>query len=212
MQKTLFVIFLFVFLFSLFFSNASAQTATNDAASRLKDQMQLIKDQKLGKVELRQQIKESVSAKREAVKEAVAAKREEFKAKLQTIRDEKKKELVTRIDTKLMNVNIKHTDRFTQVISNLKTVLDKIGGDVDKTEAQTAIDTAKAAVETQAAKTYLITISTETALRSDVGAVTSQLRLDLMATHKLVINAKQSVQALRRDAQMKKEATRSANL
>ena len=75
------------------------------------------------------------------------------------------------------------------------------------------IDTAEAAVEAQAAKTYTITISTESNLKTDVGAVTSQLRLDLSATHKLVVDAKQAVQALRKDnAIMKKEARDSANL
>ena len=223
MQKKLIVISLFVLLFSLFCPNASAQTATN-AASRLKDQMQLLQEQKKAaisqikqetketKMELRQQIKETVRAKREAVKEAVAVRREEFKIKLQTIKDEKKKVLVDRIATKLTNVNTKHTDRFTQILSNLQTILDKIGEDVDKTDAQAAIDAAKLAVENQAAKTYTITISTETALRLDVGAVTSQLRQDLTATHKSVVDAKQAVQNLRAEnAMMKKEATSPTN-
>lgn len=221
MQKKLIVISLFVLLFSLFSSNAIAQTATN-AASRLKEQMQLLKDQKQTavsqikkevKIDLRQQIKDRVQTKREEVKEIVATRRGEFKAKLQTIKDQKKKVLVERIDTKLSNVNTKHTDRFAQVLSNLQVLLDKISGDLDKTEAIASIDAAKLAVENQAAKTYTITISTETALRSDVGTVTSQLRQDLVATHKAVVDAKQTVQALKgNNAMMKKEATSSSNL
>lgn len=228
MQKKLIVISLFVLLFSLFPSNANAQTAT-DAASRLKEQMRLLKDQKQTaasknqkepRIEFRQQIKDAVAAKRLEVRATVEAKREEFKAKLQAIRGQKKKALVERIDTKLSNVNMKHTDRFTQVLSNLQMLLNKITqSTTDKdilanvANAQAAIDTAKLAVENQAAKTYIITISTETALRSDVGAVTSQLRQDLMATHKLVVDAKQLVQALRKNsAIMKKEATSSSNL
>ena len=200
--------FLIVPLFLLVLvSSVNAQTTTGtDSASRLKQQRQELLAQKKAAIS---QIKETVAAKREEARKAVSAKREEFKARLQTIKDQKKKALVERIDTKLSNVNIKHTDRFAQVLSNLQAILDKMSADVDKTEAQAAIDTAKAAVEAQAAKTYTITISTETALKSDVGAVTSQLRLDLSATHKLVIDAKQAVQTLRKDnAIMKKEATR----
>lgn len=227
MLKKLSTIFSLLLLIAIFTSVVSAQTNIDKtSADRLKMQLQEIEVQKKtavsnikqeakeSKIELRQKIKETVDSKRAAVKEAVAAKREEFKTKLKTIRDEKKKVLLERIDTKLANANLKHTDRFAQVLSNLQAILDKMSTDVDKTDAQSAIDTAKDAVETQAAKTYVITISTESALKSDVGAVTSQLRLDLSATHKLVIDAKQAVQALRKDnnAIMKKEASDSANL
>lgn len=202
-------------------STIYAQTgiSTDSAASRLKEQMQKIQAQKNAavsnikrgvketKVELREQIRENVAAKREVAKEALATKREEFKTKLQAIKDEKKKVLVDRIDTKLMSVNTKHTDRFTHVLNNLQALLDKMSEDLEKTVAQAAIDTAKTAVENQAAKTYTIAISTETTLRSDVGTVTSQLRQDLSATHKLVVDAKQTVQALKENnAMMKKEA------
>lgn len=199
MHKKLVAICISVFLLIAYSSLANAQINTStDSAGRLKQQIQELREQKKT---VKQQIKDSV-----------AAKREEFNAKLQTIKDQKKKALVERIDAKLANANVKHTDRFMHVLSNLQTILDKISEDIDKTEAQPAIDAAKLAVENQAAKTYTITISTERALRSDVGTVTSQLRLDLMATHKTVADAKQAVQALRANAQMKKEATNSANL
>lgn len=203
MQKKSIVFSSFVFLLIAFFSVANAQTNTGtDSASRLKQQ----------RAEIKQQIKDTVQKKREETKAMIKTRRDEFKAKLQTIRDQKKKALVERIDTKLTNVNAKHTDRFTQVLSNLQILLDKMSEDIDKTEAQASIDSAKAAVETQAAKIYTITISAETALRPDVGAVTSQLRQDLVATHKLVVDAKQAVQALRKDsAIIKKGATDSAN-
>lgn len=207
-KKLLFLILPFFLLF--FAPIAFAQTNTGtDSAARLKQQHQELQAQRKAVIS---QIKETVAAKREEARKAVAAKRDEFRVKLQTIKDQKKKALVERIDTKLNNVNIKHTDRFAQVLSNLQTILDKMSGDADKTNAQDAIDTAKAAVAAQAAKTYTITITSETSLRSDTGAVTSQLRLDLSATHKAVVDAKQAVQSLRKDAQMKKEASDSANL
>lgn len=227
MTRKLLILILPLFLL-VFVSVVNAQTNTSTgSAARLKQQLQEIQAQKKAamtdikqettakRIELRTQIKEAVNAKREAVKETVATRREEFKAKLQTIKDARKKALVEKIDTKLANMNVKHTDRFTQVLSNLQTLLDKItqASGVDGTTAQAAIDAAKVAVENQAAKTYTITISTETALRSDVGAVTSQLRQDLTATHKTVIDAKQAVQDLRtKNDTMKKETTNSENL
>ncbi len=199
-RKLLFILFPLFLL--IFVSVANAQTAT-DAASKLK----------LQKTELRQQIKDVVAAKKLETKTIVATKREEFKTKLQTIRDEKKKALVERIDTKLSNINSKHTDRFTQVLSNLQILLDNISPNADTAIAQAAIDSAKTAVENQAAKTYAITISSENTLRLDVGTITSQLREDLVVAHKLVIAAKQKVQTLRKNnALMKKDATSSANL
>ncbi|MDO8583151.1 MAG: hypothetical protein Q7R51_01325 [bacterium] len=226
MYKKLLTIFSFL-LFVIFFSSvASAQTTTDTTkAAELKMQRQQLQTQKQAvtsqikrevkqeaRIELREQIKERVQTKREEVKEIVAAKREEFKVRLEAIKDEKKKAIVSRIDTKLTNINIKHTDRFTQVLNNLQIILDKIvAEDIDKTKAQAAIGSAKLAVENQAAKTYTITISTETALKSDVGTVTSQLRLDLSSTHKLVVDAKQAVQALRADNALIKEETVSTS-
>ena len=226
MHKKLLTIFCFLLLVVFFTSVVNAQNITSTtSADRLKMQLQEIQEQKKTSVseikqeantkivELRDQIKEAVRIKREAEKEAIATKRREFKVKLQAIKNEKKRALVDRIDAKIIAVNTKRTDRFTQVLNNLQILLDKITGDIDKTDAQAAIEAAKVAVVNQAAKSYTIALSTETALRSNVGAITSQLRLDLMATHKLVIDAKQAVQTLRKDnAIMKKEATNSANL
>ena len=211
MHKKLLTIFCFLLLVVFFTSVVNAQNITSTtSADKLKMQLEELKAQKQT---LKQQIKDRIQAKKEAVREAITTKREEFRAKLQTIKNQKKRALVERIDAKLSNVNIKHTDRFIQVLSNLQTILDKMSEDVDKTDAQAAIEAAKVAVVNQAAKSYTIALSTETALRSNVGAITSQLRLDLMATHKLVIDAKQAVQTLRKDnAIMKKDSTNSANL
>lgn len=232
MNKKFILVSFFLFLLMLFPAIASAQTTTGtDSASkanRLKDQIKIINDQrqealrtkKETRVELRQKIKDRIQTKREEVKEIIAAKREEFKAKLQTIRNQKKKVLVERIDTKLTNINTKHTDRFAETLVKLQTLLDKISSSAteekvlaDIKAVQGAIDAATAAIEAQAAKTYAITISTENALRSDVGRVTSQLRLDLVAVHKMVVDAKQAVQSLRPNSVIiEKKATGSANL
>lgn len=212
MREKLVLFCLVIVIFGILTPNVNAQTSTstNSAASRLKQQ----------RMELKQSIKDTVQAKREEAKQIMKTRREEFSVKLQTIKDEKKKTMVERIDAKLSEINTKHTDRFTEVLGKLQEHLDKISQSVtekkvleDIKTAQAAIDEAKTAVENQAAKTYVIQITNETALRLNVGTTTSQLRKDLMSTHKLVVDAKQAVQALRKDnVMMKKEATSSANL
>ena len=208
MQKKFLVLCLIILLFLLFFSNANAQTAT-PAANRLKDQMQILKDQK----------KTAVSQIKEETKLMIAAKRDEFKARMQIIKDEKKKMLIERIDAKLFAVNKKHTARFSEVLDRIQRFLDKIKQSttdtkiLDDAAAQTVIDTAKAAVEAQAAKTYTMSITDDSTLKLNAGTTVSQLRQDLMAVHKLVIDAKQAVQTLRgNNVMIERKATSSAKL
>lgn len=180
---------------------------------------ELRKEKKETKVK-RNQIKESLLMKREKAKKLTNSKREKFKAKLQTIKDQKKQALVKEIDAKLENINTKHTDRFAEVLDKLQKVLDEVSAKATEKKViahvkttQLAIDSARIAVDNQGAKIYIITISTEKVLRPNTGAAISQLRLDLMATHKLVVDAKQAVQKLRENsAIIEKQATNSANL
>lgn len=188
MCKNVIVISVFFLLFILTLSNVSAQGTDSGtiSATPLKKQ----------RAELKQQLKDTISAKRLEAKTAIQTKREEFKTRMQTIKDQRKKAVVERIDTKLSTINEKHTNRFTEVLGNLQLILDKVTGK-DTAAAQTAIDTARKAVETQAEKTYTIIITDEVNLKQNVGATTSQLRQDLTATHKAVIDARHAVKTLR---------------
>lgn len=187
---------------------ANAQTATSP--SNLKDRMS----------DLKQEKRNVVSNVREQTKEQIQALRDQFNKRLQTIKDTKKKNLTQNIDAKILAANKKHTDRFSEVLEKLQKLLDEISQDkVDaKTillvkDAQAKIDLAKASVASQTAKVYTIEITTELNLRKNVGSTISQFRNHLMQTHKLVIDAKKSVQNLRTEnVMMKKEATGSANL
>lgn len=142
-------------------------------------------------------------------KEAVQQKREEFKVRLQTIRNEKKKAAVERIDTKIANTNEVHTVRFTSILVKLQSILDRVSQKASEAKAngkdttvldssivsaQAAIDSAKAAVSAQAAKTYVIQISDEATLRNSVGTTTSQFKKDLRDVRKAIVEAKQAVQ------------------
>jgi len=203
-RKIFFLIFPLFLL--VFVSTANAQTATN-AASKLKQQTQLTQEQKNAGV-----LKEI----REEARVAIQAKKEEFKAKLQVIKDQKKRALAERINTKILEANKKQTEKFTDALNRLQGFLDKISKSAanqtvasDIAATQTAIDIVKTAVEAQAEKTYTMTITDDSALKLNVGVSVSQLRQDLMAIYKLVIDVKQAVQKLNTD---KKEATSSAKL
>lgn len=207
MARKLLLVF-FSLLLLIFVSGANAQTAT-DSAAKLKLQLQLLAEQK----------KAAAGKAKEEAKALIQAQKDEFKTKLQAIKDQKKKALVERIDAKLARVNENQTVKYTEVLVRLQGFLDKIKSETDAkvltdaTLAQTAIDTAKAAVEAQTAKSYTMTITDDSTLKLNAGSTVSQLRLDLMAIYKQVLDAKQAVQKLNADRHLiKKEASRSAEL
>lgn len=149
-----------------------------------------------------------LTGKRAQVQEKIQVRKEALKQKLETIVDTRKKLLVERIDAKISTVNETVTNRMSAHLEKLSSILTRLtekaanlkteGKDTSAldgaiTLAQTAVGTAKTAVETQAAKDYNISVVDEATLRSTVGAAMSQFRLDLNAVHKLIIDAKQVV-------------------
>lgn len=145
--------------------------------------------------------------------------RDQFKARLQVIKDATKQALVERLSVNFDTINKKHTARFSEVLTKLQMFVDKFSLTatdpkilLDIKTAQAAIDSAKTAVTAQAEKEYIIQITTETKLRLNTQTTVSQLRKDLMRTHRLVVNAKQATQKLRTDKVIRTDATGSANL
>lgn len=135
-------------------------------------------------------------------------KKAAFMEKLATIKDAQKKTLVEKIDTRVGEINQKRTTQMSQALMFMNKILTELaskavlaktqGHDTTKlnlaiTAAQTAVKSAETAVATQAAKEYTITITTESALRTTVGATTRTLQTDLRNTHASVANAKQKV-------------------
>lgn len=203
-MKVKLVCLIILFTFYSVVTTINAQTATSP--SSLKDRMSDIKQER----------KEAVSQTKERLQEL----KDQFKERLQIIKDAKKRDLTENIDAKIASANKKHTDRFSGLLTKLQTLLDKISSEVKdaKTillakDAQAKIDVAKDSVASQAAKVYTIEITTELSLRKNVGSTISQFRKDLMQVHKLVVDAKRTVQNLRTEnVMMKKEATSSADL
>jgi len=190
----------------------TGSTATvMDPALKLKQQMQLVQDQKQAEI----------AKIANDAKAAIQAKRAEFTAKLQTIKDQNKKAIVERIDTRLTQINTNQTEKYTQVIGQLQTFLDKMSitasGTAKMTEittAQNAIDTAKAAVSAQAEKAYTMAITDDTALKLNAGTIVDQFRQDINSVYGLVLNAKQTIHNLIpvKPVLLIKPASNSANL
>jgi len=190
-------------------TTANTQTAT-DSASKLKQQMLLLQEQK----------KTAVTQIKDDAKTSIQATRDEFVAKLQTIKDQKKKTLVQLIDTKMAEINKNQTTKFSKTLIMIQAFLDRIkltttdpAGLAGVSTAQSVIDTAKAAVAAQVAKVYTIQITDDAALRLNAGTTVNQLRQELMGVYAQVVNSKLAVQKLNIEkAVIKKEATSSANL
>lgn len=147
--------------------------------------------------EAKMELKDDKKERRETLKEDIKLKRTEFKEKLAKIKDQKKQKIVEKLDTRFNEVNAKRTAQMTTNLDKMTKILDKLfDRGVNVATPSNSIQTALEAVQAQAAKTYVISISTEDKLKLDVGKVRSQLELDLKSVNELVIAARKAVQAL----------------
>jgi len=150
----------------------------------------------------------TMTTAREEMQEKMSAAKEAFKTKLETIKDEKKKTTAATIDTRIADMNTKHTtnmsarlERLTQVLSNISTKEAALESE-DKsttaaktsiTVAQAAVDDAMTAVKAQMEKEYVINITTEAALRTAANTTIKQFLADLKAVRAKVVTAQSSV-------------------
>lgn len=186
-------------------------TTNTDYTAPRKENVQNRMDIRDNRKEPGLQIKENVQMRKDNIENRQAIrtqKREEFQTRISTIKDEQKKAIVERLDQKFADVNKRQTDRMVEKLDRLTNITTRLqdritalktnGQDTTSAEtvlanAQTAIETSKTAVATQAAKEYTPQITTESNLKQTVGATSSQLRTDLATTHKTVINAHKAV-------------------
>ena len=195
---------------------AFAQTATSTPQT-LKDRIKNLKEERQEFIkETRGQMKEKMEA---------------FKAQIRTIKDERKQILTERIADKTASSNARLTNKMDKALDHLTDILNRVkekavgfkaqGKDATALDAaisaaESAIATAQAAVDAQAAKEYTANITDEPTLRNTIGQMVSQFRQDIKASHKLLVDAKQAVQkAIMEAAKLKGEentATDSANI
>ena len=131
-----------------------------------------------------------------------------FKEQIQTIKDTTKKTVAERINTKISTANSNLTSKMQSSLTRMSAVVERIASKgatlatsgVDTTtletailNAQNAIQTSQLAVSTQAANTYTAEITDESLLRNAIGAMVSEFRQDISATHLTVVDAKKAV-------------------
>jgi hypothetical protein len=211
------LVLLFPLLLVFFASGANAQTATTgsaqttiDPATKLKQQMQMVQGQK----------KTAVEQAKNDLETLAQMKRAELKARISTIKDVTKKALMERIDARITEVNKNQTTKFIDVLNKLQTFVDRANGTAsdaakltDIATAQTLINSARTAVAAQAEKSYIMTVTDDATLKVNARITVGQFRHDLIAVHKLVMDAKQAVQKIfvNKDI-IRKDATGSAKL
>ncbi len=180
---------------------AQGYGAVNEAPEAVKEQRK----------EAREAAKEKIGEARKEMKDEGQARREAFKARVKGIKDERKRSAIERVDTNLADLNKRTTahlsekiDRISDVVSRLTMKSDAkkaAGKDVTAVEAaltaaQAAITMAKTAITAQAAKTYVIAITTDAKLRADVETTREALKTDLKAVRETVKAAKDATRVV----------------
>ena len=222
-------------LFSVYIRTTQAEESTGSASKPLKELRaevnQTKKDTRIELINTRQSSKAAMMDQRQDMKASMSAKRAEFKEKLQAIKDTKKQAVVDKIDVKISTVNSSQTKKWEEVLTKLEGILGRISSqgatlkseglnttmlDASITSAQRAIQTANTSVTTQSQKDYVITITSESALRNTVGSTVSLFRTDLKNTQQTVNAARLAVVKAAEElnelktATIKNEATRAA--
>jgi len=193
------------------------------------DQREVNMQQKMKELEQRRLAEGSKAAmfrqKLEDRKGKIASHEAEIRAKILAFKNKQKAEIASRVNTNLNKINQNQTDQMLKHLDNMSLLLDKLAARVSSgspdikdpaaanqaiADAREAIDKAKSSVQAQAQKDYTITVTTETKIRADAQAQREQLYKDIMATRKLVIDAKQATSNAVRVAKSGKIATPSA--
>lgn len=159
---------------------------------------ELIKEKREGLLESIQEKRDLFKEEFEARKDEVKAKREEAKEKFQEslkkIKDEAKRAKVETIANTIPEINIKTTDRASEQVKKIETVLVAIESRTDKaaasgidvskvraliSSAETAIASARAAIVVQVGKTYSVTIVSDTTVKSTLETTRDGFRADV---------------------------------
>lgn len=139
---------------------------------------------------------------------SISAKRAAFREKLQIVRDEKKRDKVEKIQEKLIQLNTLRADVMTKHVTKMSEILERLSEKLEKqvelgidvqsgqtalTTAQSALTAAQEAVTTQAGKSYEITLTNETNVKSDVDSVRRRLATDLKGVHQKLVSARRAI-------------------
>lgn len=163
--------------------------------------------------QLRQNFQNEIAAEREQLQNKLSAYKEGLKAKLSLMKDQRRAATVQNVDGAITNLNNQMVDHFVAVLNQLSEILSRIqvrassaasrglnitAVTADITAAQTAISNASAAVKTQGAKVYEISIATSSVnststVKLDVKSVRNALHGDLTSLNSQVKSARDVV-------------------
>lgn len=193
---------------------AQETTSATDATSStprttIKDKINLrataLQEKQASKVA---EIKARVAEKQAEVKERREERRELLVSKLKKVKDQRKATVVQRVDGNLVKINEQKTAQLSQHLEKMSEMLRKIESRLNQaaangknvSEAQVAIASASAAITkaeelvvAQSSKSYTISISSESALKSNVVTTRDSLHQDLQAVHQLVVEARHTL-------------------
>jgi len=149
-----------------------------------------------------------MEASRAAATEQFTAYQTQFHQELSKIQDATKQALVDKINTNCQTVNQKRTDAMTNMLTRLSSILTNVtnraasasaaGKDIANvttaiTTAQGAIADAQNAVASQSGTVCTISITSPTAIKTDVGHAISGLQSSLQSVYKTVVTARRLV-------------------
>lgn len=156
----------------------------------------------------REEFKAMMDEQREKTKQRIEEKRESLQERLQAIKEENKRRIVAVIDARIDALNEQKTTQYANALDQMEAVLVRIEERINRAEAQgkdgvaarsavvaakNGIAAARSAVVVQAGKTYAISITTDTKLKSDVTSARDALKTDLTTIFSSVKDARDLV-------------------
>jgi len=158
--------------------------------------------------ERRDVFKQQLEQIRSSVKNRVEQYRQELKNRLKQIKDERKRQIVERVYNNINELNKRLTDHFTNVVDKLDQILEKITSRTDKAaansrdvsgvrtkinNAKNALASARTTIKIQADRVYTLNISTESALKLDVGQARQTFHADIVKVRQVVKAARDAI-------------------
>lgn len=148
-----------------------------------------------GRIEALNQLRER---REEMVQERMEV-REKLAERVRLIKDQRKQQVVLNIDDRMAKLNEMWTDSWTNTLTRLDAILEKIENkdpSLDTTDARKAIDTAQIKINTQAEKVYKFEINDEETLGKNVSTALDGFHSDLRAVRDSVFEARQAVRSV----------------
>ena len=154
--------------------------------------------------------REAVSEKLENLRDRIATKEATLKLRLAKFKDKTKAQIVERIATNLNRINDNRVDHANKFLANALRILEKLQERVNKAvdagkdatsanaaiiDARAKIASASAAVASQSAKEYTVSVSSESAAKSEIKSTRDMFHTDWQGIRILLTDAKQAVGA-----------------